>query len=114
MLRGLLIGIFVAFAAYTVWIIYDEGYSQVIIDAFSRHTTTQVFLDLSIACLLLNLIMVRQHLKSGKPFKTIVPYLMLTLFLGSFGPLLYFIRQGELVDLFSLKGRKSSARSPGI
>lgn len=104
-MKFILILILIAFSGFTAWLVVDVGYVAVLEDAFSKWTTTQVFLDLSIACLLLNIIMIRDHITSGRSLLSLLPFLAMTLILGSIGPLLYFIRHTELLDLSGLKAR---------
>ena len=87
---GILLADFVALTAYAIW---QHGY----IAFFDLHAmnavTLQVFIDLVIALSMVSLWMWRDARARDT---SAIPYLVLTLFLGSIGPLLYlFRRAGE-------------------
>jgi hypothetical protein len=76
----------VPFSALTVYAIYKVGYIGVF--DYHRHSPAgwQVFADLVIACLLLLSWLIPEAKKNGRnPW----PFVVVTVFLGSLGPLLY-------------------------
>ena len=87
---GILLADFVALTAYAVW---QYGYIAFFELATMNAVTVQVSIDLVIALAMVSLWMVRDARARGT---SAVPYLVLTLFLGSIGPLVYlFRRAGE-------------------
>lgn len=76
----------IPFSLLTVYAIYKVGYIGVF--DYHRHSPAgwQVFADLVIACLLLLTWLVPHAKKNGRnPW----PFVVITVFLGSLGPLLY-------------------------
>jgi hypothetical protein len=88
-LIGLLIVLvdFTALSAYAVW---HYGYVGLFEQAFGSAATVQLSADLVIALSLIAIWMVRDAREHGIG---VVPYLVTTALLGSFGPLLYLIRR---------------------
>jgi len=84
---GIVLADFVAFSAYVV---YQYGYVGLFKLALSNAAMIQVSLDLTIALTLVTLWMWRDARERGV---SIVPYLVLTLTLGSIGPLVYLFRR---------------------
>ncbi|HXG18981.1 MAG TPA: DUF2834 domain-containing protein [Methylomirabilota bacterium] len=79
-----------AFSAFTGYALYQYGYIGLFEQALLNAATIQVFLDLTIALSLVLLWMWQDARKHGiAP----LPYVALTLTLGSIGPLLYLIRR---------------------
>ncbi len=84
--EALLIG----FAAYSGYVVYQYGYIGLFEQGLANAATIQVFLDLTIALGLVMLWMWRDARTQGiAP----LPYVLLTLTLGSIGPLLYLVRR---------------------
>ena len=84
---GLVLADFVAFSAYVV---YQYGYVGLFEQALTNTATIQVSLDLVIALSLVSLWMWRDARERGV---SVVPYLALTMTLGSIGPLVYLFRR---------------------
>jgi Protein of unknown function DUF2834 len=82
-----LVADFAAFSAYAVW---QHGYVGLFAQAFANLATGQIFADLTIALGLIAIWMVRDAREHGIG---VVPYLVTTALLGSFGPLFYLIRR---------------------
>jgi hypothetical protein len=84
--------VIVAFAALTVVALRDHGYVGLIAFHFTATAGMQVIADLVIVCTLAIFWMLRDAARCGRnPW----PYVVATLFLGSFGPLFYLL-VGEL------------------
>lgn len=75
----------------TLYAVLDVGYLGIF--DYQRHSSAgwQVFADLVIALLLVLLWLVPEARRAGH---TVWPWVILTLLLGSFGPLLYLVRHG--------------------
>ena len=85
--RALILAILLPFAAYSTYAVYQVGY----VGIFTSHFHTagfQVLADLVIACGLAMVWMWRDAAASGR---NIWPFIVLTLTLGSIGPLLYLL-----------------------
>ncbi len=85
--KALVLAILLPFALYSTYAVYAIGY----IGIFESHFHTagfQVLADLVIACTLALVWMWRDAAASGR---TVWPYVLLTLTLGSIGPLLYLL-----------------------
>ena len=76
------------FSGFTAYAVYQYGLVGVFEQAFSNTATMLLFADLSIALSLVMLWMWRDARDRGV---SVVPYVLLTLGLGSVGPLLYLI-----------------------
>jgi len=86
----LLLLVLADFSALSAYALYQHGYAGIWEAAFSNWATIQVVTDLVIACVLINLWMIRDARERGvSPW----PWVVLTLAAGSFGPLLYLIRR---------------------
>ena len=91
MQRTLLIVTLVLFGALTAAALWQHGYWGIIAPHFQTFGGGQVLTDLVIA---LTLVMVWMWQDAKAIGRNIWPWLVVTLFLGSFGPLLYlFTRQ---------------------
>ncbi len=82
--------VLVDFAALSVYAVVQHGYLGVFELALANWATRLLFADLCIALALIALWMVRDARARGA---SVWPYLAVTLFLGSAGPLLYLIRR---------------------
>lgn len=78
------------FSAFTAWVIYEYGYVDIFRIAVSNALMLQVSIDLTIALTLVGLWMIRDARERGV---SVTPYLLVTLTLGSIGPLLYLFRR---------------------
>ena len=84
--------LFLAFGAYSGWVIFDVGYLGIWKAGAANPDALQVLLDLVIVCVLASGWMVRDARTKGRKAW---PYVLLTLAAGSFGPMLYVL-VGEL------------------
>ncbi len=92
MSRLALIVVIAAFAVLTAYAIYDVGFWGIISYHLPSSAGWQVMTDLVIVCVLAVLWMVADARRKGRnPW----PFVLLTIPLGSFGPLLYLLT-GEL------------------
>ena len=83
-----LVAVIALFAALTVEALLDVGYLGIIAPHFQSWGAAQVLADLVIACTLAAIWMVDDGRARGiNPW----PFLVLTLFLGSFGVLFYLV-----------------------
>lgn len=88
MSRLLLILVIAAFAVLTTYAIYDVGYWEIIAYHLRSSAGWQVMTDLVIVSVLAVLWMISDARRKGRnPW----PFVLLTLPLGSFGPLLYLL-----------------------
>lgn len=88
---GILV-LFADFLVFTAWVIYRDGY-MVFADVFLGSAAgVQVLIDLTISLALVATWMIRDARERGV---SVAPYLLITLFLGSLGPLLYLVRRPE-------------------
>jgi hypothetical protein len=88
MARTVLILILAAFGAYSGFVVYQVGYLGILHSHLSNAGGIQVLCDLTISLTLVCIWMVGDARRQGRnPW----PYLAATLFLGSFGPLLYLL-----------------------
>ncbi len=97
-MRLILVTILVLFSTYTGWIAWEFGYTSVFEVSLREHPSTQVLIDLFIAGGMLFVIMVLDNRKSGRSFRKIIPYAVVTLAAGSVGPLLYFTVYPDLLN----------------
>jgi hypothetical protein len=74
------------FAGWTTLVVIDHGYTGFLKLATEHHWGAQMFVDLSIALVLFAVWMIDDARSRGA---TVWPFLVLTLFTGSIGPLLY-------------------------
>lgn len=82
--------VLVGFSALTAYAVYQHGYIGFFELTLANAATVTAFVDLTIALSLMLLWMWRDARERGGSF---LPYLALTLTLGSVGPLLYLIRR---------------------
>lgn len=86
--KFLLIDALVLFGAFSLWVLLEYGYFGLWQAAFANIATTQVTIDLIICATLICVWMVRDARSQGR---NALPYVVLTLTAGSFGPLLYLL-----------------------
>jgi hypothetical protein len=88
MSRVLLLTVFAAFSLYSAYVVYDVGYVGILRSHLSNAGGIQVLCDLTVALSLVCIWIFRDARAQGRnPW----PFLVATLFLGSFGPLLYLV-----------------------
>ncbi|MBI3245208.1 MAG: DUF2834 domain-containing protein [Deltaproteobacteria bacterium] len=91
--------ILLGFSAFTAYALYHHGYIGLFEQALANAATIQVFLDLTIA---LSVVMLWMWQDARKQGISPLPYIVLTLTLGSIGPLLYLVRRlGKEPRLFA-------------
>lgn len=91
--------ILVAFSAFSAYVVYQYGYIGLFEQALTNAATTQVLLDLFIA---LSIVMLWMWQDAQKHDISPLPYILLTLALGSIGPLVYVVRRlGKEASLFT-------------
>jgi hypothetical protein len=91
--------ILIGFSVFTLYAVYQYGYSGLFAQALANAATVQVFLDLIIA---LSLVILWMWQDAQTQEIAPLPYILLTLTLGSIGPLLYLVRRlGQDAPLFS-------------
>jgi hypothetical protein len=91
--------ILIVFSAFSAYVVYQYGYIGLFQQALTNAATVQVFLDLTIA---LSLVILWMWQDAQNQDIAPLPYILLTLTLGSIGPLLYLIRRlGKDAPLFS-------------
>jgi hypothetical protein len=91
MIRSLLVIVILAFGVLTGLAVEQHGYWGIISYHFPSSAGWQVGVDLVISCSLACLWMISDARKTGR---NVWPYLLLTLVLGSFGPLFYLLLRG--------------------
>ena len=88
--RVVLIGVIGAFGAFTTAAIVEHGLVGFLEEIIQNMATLQVLIDLSIVATLVLIWMYRDSRGSGPPF---LPYALLTVAAGSFGPLGYLLHR---------------------
>ena len=86
--QNLAILLLIPFSFLSAYAVYQVGYIGIF--DYQRHSPAgwQVIIDLVIACILIMVWMVPEAKRHGRnPW----PYVVMTVFLGSFGPLLYLL-----------------------
>lgn len=80
--------VFAAFGAYSLWVTLQIGYLGIWQAGFANAGSTQITLDLIIACAIAAGWMVQDARRNGRnPW----PFVAITVVGGSFGPLLYLL-----------------------
>ncbi|MES2803197.1 MAG: hypothetical protein V4654_11940 [Bdellovibrionota bacterium] len=102
-MRFLLITVLVIFSIYTGWIVWEFGYTSVFEVTLREHPSTQVLVDLFVTGSILLAIMILDNQRNGRPFRKVLPFVIVTVLAGSIGPLLYFIVYTDLLRLGSNK-----------
>lgn len=87
-MRNLVIAVTVLFSAFTAWVIGQTGLLGFYRQLLDGPAGWQVLVDLGIALVLVFSWIARDARRTGRRF---LPYLLLTLGLGSIGPLLYLV-----------------------
>jgi len=87
-MRPLLITVTAAFSAFTFWVLAQTGLVGFYEQLLSNTAGWQVFADIAIALVLVLVWMWRDAADNARRFW---PYALLTLTLGSIGPLLYLV-----------------------
>lgn len=82
--------ILIAFAIFSGYVVYQYGYIGLFEQGLANAATIQIFLDLTIA---LGLVLVWMWQDARKQGIAPLPYVILTLTLGSVGPLFYLVRR---------------------
>jgi cytochrome bd-type quinol oxidase subunit 2 len=77
-----------SFAAFSLWVLMQVGYLGIWQGGFANFGSTQITLDLVIACTLLLGFIVRDCRAQGRPWW---PWALLTLVAGSIGALAYLL-----------------------
>jgi len=91
-MRTLLLAVTALFAAFTGWVIWQTGYLGFFEQLLAGPAGWQVLADITIA-LVLVLSWMRRDARSRT--RLFWPYALLTLLLGSIGPLLYLLLRPE-------------------
>lgn len=86
--KMLLIALLIPFSAVTLYALATVGYLGVVAYHLPSPAGWQVFADLVVALVLVCGWMIVDARKNGR---IVLPYLIVTLFLGSFGPLAYLL-----------------------
>ena len=84
--------VLVLFLAMTGVVLYEHGYLGFFAIASSNSATQLMMFDLVISLTLVTLWMVQDAEAKGK---AVVPFILITLFFGAAGPLLYLITHSE-------------------
>jgi hypothetical protein len=93
MARTLLYLVLAAFGAYSTYVLYDVGYVGILRSHLSNAGGIQVLCDLTISLGLVCIWLVRDARATGRSGW---PFVVATIFLGSFGPLLYLVLRPRL------------------
>lgn len=86
--RTVLIGLTIPFALVTAYAVGQVGYAGIVAYHLPNPAGWQVFFDLCVALILVLSWMIADARRSGR---TVWPYVVATLLLGSFGPLAYLL-----------------------
>ncbi len=84
----LLLAVLLPFAAFSIWVVAEYSYLAIFTDQLLKPTSLQVIIDLGIAVGLAMLWMIADARKRGI---IVWPFLLISLTLGSIGPLSYLI-----------------------
>jgi hypothetical protein len=76
------------FGGFSLWVLLQLGYFGIWQGGFANLGSTQITVDLVVACSLLVLFIARDCRARGQPWW---PWAALTLVVGSFGPLAYLL-----------------------
>ena len=90
----LLYGVLLAgFSIYTGYIILNYGYLSVFEVAFSSAPAIQLYLDLAISLVLIDLWIIFDVRKNGKSWLVALPFILISFIIGIIGPLLYLVQR---------------------
>jgi hypothetical protein len=92
---GLLTVTLLVFTAYTAWVVHAIGYLTVFKHAFSMPGSLQVYVDLALCCTLALAWIWQDMRRRGQPLVYFFAISILTLALGSIGPLTYLIERAS-------------------
>lgn len=105
--RALIAVVLVLFGALTAMALYQHGYWGIIAPHFQSTGAGQVFADLVIALVLVLIWIWRDARTTGRnPW----PWVVATLALGSFGPLVYLLTRQPSLEVTSSKEWRDSKR----
>lgn len=90
--QKLALAILVPFSVLSGYALMEVGYVGLLTYQMANPAGWQVFIDLVIALVLVSLWMISDARRSGR---NVWPYMVATLFLGSFGPLFYLLLSGR-------------------
>ena len=90
--------VLIAFSIFSAYAVYQYGYIGLLEQGLANAATIQIFLDLTIA---LSLVLWWMWQDARKQGISPLPYIVLTLTLGSIGPLLYLVRRFGKTPHFS-------------
>jgi len=85
--KALVLAVLLPFALYSTYVVYTVGYVAIFTSHFNV-VGMQVLVDLVIACTLAMVWMWRDAAATGR---NVWPFILITVFLGSIGPLLYLL-----------------------
>lgn len=86
--KTLLLAVLIPFTSFSAWVVVQHSYLEIFTDHFAKTTGMQVIIDLVIAISLAILWMIADARKRGI---TVWPFVLISLTLGSIGPLTYLI-----------------------
>jgi len=95
MRQGLILLVLILFGALTAIALWQYGYWGIIAPLFQSFGAAQVFADLVIA---LTLVMVWMWQDAKATGRSPWPWIIATLFLGSFGPLIYLLTRKPMSE----------------
>jgi len=98
--------ILAGFSAFTAYVIWQYGYFGLFERGLADTAMIQLSIDLVIALSLVTLWMVRDARERGA---TVLPYVLVTLVLGSIGPLLYLISRERAQGMVASEPRRALA-----
>lgn len=81
------------FSIPTFYALKDFGYFGFFGAALTNSANIQVFIDLSISLMLINFWMLQDARQRGDSWLSLAPYLLISLLIGAFGPLLYLLQR---------------------
>lgn len=93
--KFLLIDVLAVFGAFSTWVLWHHGYLGLWQAGFTNAATLQILADLVISSTLIMGWMLQNARQQGR---NAWPFVILTLFAGSFGPLLYLLLAPKVAD----------------
>ena len=82
-----------SFSIYTGYIVVEYGYTSVFEVAFSSPSAIQLYLDLAISILLIDIWIIFDVRKNGKSWLAALPFILLSVLFGVIGPLVYLVQR---------------------